>query len=145
MNNEHDDDLAQAKAWLSMDPKEHANRVAEMAKRSAQRHAALAYGDSGSPTEPVTFAPLPECVGCDDPLTHDNRSGIRGLCLTCLTINNAHAAKFQSDHKAKVIAKADKSFPYLVMMVAIAGTALGLAAWYGPRAIGWIIFRLAGG
>lgn len=72
----NDDDLSQARAWLMMDQREHANRMAEMSKR---RKAALAYSH-----EPVSFAPLPECRACDDPLSADNRSPIHGTCINCL-------------------------------------------------------------
>ena len=115
----------------------------------------MAYGAAAATLperEPVEFI-TPECRSCSDPLYEISRSPVPGICRYCLKEqmderimdDNARAAKFQSDHKAKVSAKADKSFPYLVLMVAIAGTVLGLAAWYVPRAIGWIIFRLAGG
>ena len=45
-NEEHDEDLRAAKAWLLADPKELANFAAEHDKQCRQRKAALAYGDA---------------------------------------------------------------------------------------------------
>lgn len=44
---------------------------------------ALRRGDQGSP-ECVTFAPLPECRDCSDPLYDDSRSPVHGMCRYCL-------------------------------------------------------------
>jgi hypothetical protein len=38
-------------------------------------------------------------VSCDDSLTADNRSGIHGLCIVCLTQHNAKAATLQAERQ----------------------------------------------
>ena len=128
---ETDDDLAQARAWLAMDPKEHANRMAEMAKRSAQRKEAIAYADANSTTEPVCL--LTFCSKCDDSINDYNRSPIYGVCTVCLRGSVMVPAPVVS-----------YGWKYWLACFA-AGIALGAGAWFLPRLIGWLIYSLAGG
>ena len=130
----NDDGLRHAAFYLSLDKDEMQNVLAEHRKADARRKAALAYGDSGSPQEPIHFAPLPPCVDCEDPLSHDNRSGIAGLCITCLTQRNAKTA-------APVVPPKQPTplplwfYPTIILAAVLFGGAVG---WILPR-VAWRI------
>ncbi len=148
------------------DDRERANRQAEVAKQSAMRKASLAYGASGSYTcpkcargqdhevcqerpvnrlfpehEATTWAPLPSCVGCEDSLTCDNRSGIQGLCIVCLARNNAKAASHQAAHQShadKQATKAGRSAMWIIPALAV----ILVLAWVLGRAGAALFFWL---
>ena len=134
-NNEHDDDLSQARAWLAMDPREHANRVAEMTKR---RNAARAYGpdksdfqkhlergDMGSMVEPICL--LTFCSKCDDSINDYNRSPIYGICTVCL--------RDTVKPEPKPTALPSWFYPTIILAAVLFGGAVG---WILPR-IAWAV------
>ena len=125
MSSEHDDDLSQARAWLLADPKEAANRHAEMAKRNAQRKAAIAYADANSIIEPVCL--LTFCSKCEDSINDYNRSPIYGLCTVCL--------RDTVKPEPKPSALPLWFYPTIILAAVLFGGAVG---WILPRVAFWI-------
>lgn len=65
-----------------------AMRAYDDAKRNADaalaRREAIRRGDVQLPEhEPITLAPLPACVSCDDPISYLNASPEKDVCLHC--------------------------------------------------------------
>ena len=125
----NDDELSSLRNYLATeDERERQNRAAERAKREARRDAIL-LADANSTLEPLQWAPLPECTSCSDPLTCDNRSGVIGLCVACLTVRNARAARIRE--LAKEQKKTDRAgwdamwgiLPWIVLMIMVAAAA----------------------
>lgn len=116
LSHEHGEDLKLAALYLSLQPEEMANIVASHRKHNARRKAAICYGDSGSPVEPVLFI-APSCKSCMDPVVQANTSPEPGTCLWC----------YRSKHERperKRIAWGDVAF-WLTVGVAV----IGLVAW----------------
>lgn len=82
LSHEHGEDLKLAALYLSLQPEEMANIVASRRKHNARRKAAICYGDSGSPVEPVLFI-APSCQKCDDPIMEANKSPDPNVCHWC--------------------------------------------------------------
>ena len=135
MSSEYDDDMQQARAWLAMDPKEAANRTAELSKR--QRQAAKAYGDAAAGAlEPVAFVAC-HCIGCELVLTTQTHAG-NLICHRCKAesdalIADAKAARDRHQSKlAKGVAGMWIVFAWIVVALcaaAVAGWAAGALAW----------------
>lgn len=116
------------------------------ATRALMRRRAFKRAHDAAELEPITFAPVMECRSCQDPLYESNRSCVPGTCQECLEQSIAlRSQQIAEAQRAAATAKSTKSFPYWVGMVAVTGVVLGAGAWYLPRLVGWLIFRLAGG
>lgn len=139
MTDDPQDDLDQARMWLQMDPREHANRVAELAKR--QRKAALLYGDAcAGHTEPVTFVAV-DCISCGIGLTRQNHA-IHRICIRCKEESDAilSAARSARDrHQRKLAAGTAGAWTILAAIV----TAIAVAAG-GGWAIGAVAYWVGG-
>lgn len=117
------------------------------ANRALARRRALRRGDQGSP-ECVLFAPLAECRHCDDPLYHENRSPVHGVCQRCLeeTVAMEQEAKHRRD--AKLAKEASRTgwgaMSVIIPWVAMAMGAAVLLAWLLDKAA-WAIGKWWGG
>ncbi len=135
MSTEYDDDMQQARAWLAMDPKEAANRQAELSRR--QRQAAKAYGDAAAgQVDAVVFAPA-NCTRCQSVLTTQTHAGMM-ICVACRDKANAEA--WQNAHRAanherklrKAVNGAWEVFAWIVVAICAAATlgwAVGAISW----------------
>ena len=94
------------------------------------------------PCESLNFAPLPPCVDCEDPLSHDNRSGIAGLCIQCLSNRNAASAMYSmkpvnpdSNEPKQPTSLPLWFYPTIILAAVLFGGAVG---WVLPRVAFWL-------
>lgn len=112
--NPEDDHMRRTQLYLRLDPDELANVTAEIAKRSAQRRAAMAYADENSQLHPVTFAPN-ECIRCQDPIMTANTSPDKNVCLWC--------------HKPEKPERKRIAWGDVVFWLTVGVAVIGLVAW----------------
>ena len=134
----HDEEMKRASLYLSMDEKDLANMQAEHAKWEARRKTAIAYGDQGSPVEPVEFTPF-SCRSCDDIINEHNRSPVTGQCVGCLQESIALRIWQQAEDQRKFEQRAKSAFASSSVIVALWFTALCT----GAVLLGWAVAKLA--